>query len=429
MEQINDNDITPNVVIINPGAGKMPGGITLTIENLFKKWPREAKSLMAYGRGSDRRAEYSDVYLFPEDTIVKRGRHKGLLKSLASYRILLSSYVAFRNRRMMMQEVANRQNIANMTEWITDQKANFVYAVFGSRLSLIPIYLHLMDSTKLPFVIHVVDDWISNSYFGVFDPIFAKILNRKFEEILRKATAVFVISDAMATEYKSRYGIESYVFHNPVPSEKWDQVQYDDTARERVYRIVYFGTVEGYHEEGIESLNIAIGSLHRRGIKAICEIYGNVRDPGALNRFRKYRYVESKGYIEYEKLPSLISGSDILFLPLSFHSRRRKSLRLSIPTKLTEYMLCPQPMIIFAPAQLALTRYAKDKEIAYLVTRNSANELADALISLIQNKSLRTKISKRAYEVAMTEHTTEVVCKRFRRIIEECVTSHHARHE
>ena len=324
-----------------------------------------------------------------------------------------------------MQEVAKRQSIANMTEWVAEQKADFVYAVFGNRLSLIPIYLHLMDSTKLPCVIHVVDDWISKSYFGVFDPIFAKILNKKFEEILKKAAAVFVISDAMAEEYKSRYGIESYVFHNPVPSAKWDQVRYDDTAGDHVHRIVYFGTVEGYHEEGIERLNIAIDILHRRGIKAICEIYGNVRDSGALDRFIKYQYVECKGYIEYEKLPSLISGSDILFLPLSFKSRMRKALRLSIPTKLTEYMLCPQPMIVFAPEQLALTRYAKDKEIAYLVTKNSANELADALISLIQNKSLRTKISKRAYEVAMAEHTTEVVCKRFRRIIEESVASYH----
>jgi len=51
--------------------------------------------------------------------------------------------------------------------------------------------------------------------------------------------------------------------------------------------------------------------------------------------------------------------ADILFLPLSWHTKSQKIIDTATPGKLTDYLISNRPILIYAPASTFLAQYAK----------------------------------------------------------------------
>ncbi|MDD4310274.1 MAG: glycosyltransferase, partial [Candidatus Cloacimonetes bacterium] len=288
-----------------------------------------------------------------------------------------------------------------------------IYGMVGGSLSNIPYILELMKRTRLPFAIHIADDWINRGYFGLFELFYRRKLHFAFAKVLQQASRVQVISDKMSKVYENRYGVESDVFYNPVDPSVWSICKKVPFSSRNEVKLAYTGTIERYHLDGIMILEKALAILKRKGVNAKLYIYGIIKDEFTLKKVHSLSNVSYLGIRSPNELALELVHYDIMFLPFSFDRRMCKSTKLSMPTKLSEYMLLPQPILMFTPPHQAVTELAKKNGIAYLVEKRSSKGLAHAVIDLIENPEKANAISNVASAYANEHLVSDVVCVNF----------------
>jgi len=121
--------------------------------------------------------------------------------------------------------------------------------------------------------------------------------------------------------------------------------------------------------------------------------------------------------VSFDKIPSLITKFDIALLPIDFTPKGIEYARYSISTKTSEYMISGVPILLFAPKQVALTKYAEKNKIMHVVAENSQEKLTLALKELILDEKLRSSLVLNAILLAETESDATHVRKCFREVL------------
>ena len=85
-----------------------------------------------------------------------------------------------------------------------------------------------------------------------------------------------------------------------------------------------------------------------------------------------------------------------------------------MPTKAPEYMITGTPILIFAPAETAVVKYAKKYEWAKVITENKIEDVTAAIKQLIENKDLREQYAKNAIKIAEKNHNSINVTNLFK---------------
>lgn len=75
------------------------------------------------------------------------------------------------------------------------------------------------------------------------------------------------------------------------------------------------------------------------------------------------------------------------------------------------------PIIIYAPQDTALVKYAEKYNWAAVVTENSVAVLTEKLKNLFLDRSLRKQIAKAAKNIAETRHDSNLVAREFEQMI------------
>jgi len=77
------------------------------------------------------------------------------------------------------------------------------------------------------------------------------------------------------------------------------------------------------------------------------------------------------------------------------------------------------PVILFAPKDTAVVKYAEAYEWAMVVTKNDTAELSKAIVDLVSDQQIREKLAKKAKQVALERHDQKIVAKAFQTMIVE----------
>ena len=106
------------------------------------------------------------------------------------------------------------------------------------------------------------------------------------------------------------------------------------------------------------------------------------------------------GVVPYEDVPLYISASDICVAP--FISRRNERIGLS-PLKIYEYLACGRPVV--ASKINGITGLLARSGGGITVMPENPHELAEAILYLLQDDSLRRKMGSNGCTYVMTNHT------------------------
>jgi len=107
------------------------------------------------------------------------------------------------------------------------------------------------------------------------------------------------------------------------------------------------------------------------------------------------------GSVGHDRVPALLDACDILVaphVPLADGSEFFGS-----PTKVFEYMAMGKAIVASRLGQIG--EVLVDRETALLVQSGNVEELAAAIVKLIESEELRKRLGARAREVAEKEHT------------------------
>lgn len=254
---------------------------------------------------------------------------------------------------------------------------------------------------RLNIALHLIchDEW---ARAGVMQHWKEKV----FGGIYRRAASRLCVSPFMAEEYERRYGVPGDVLY---PSRALDAVCYDGPPRrlsrmDKPFTCVFAGTI---NSGGIVSLLRQLAAaLAMVGGRLV--IYGPISEEAALASSLVGPNIVLGGLLPSARLIEVMRDeADALFVPMSFAEADRANMRISFPSKLTDYTAAALPLLICGPEDCSAVRWARENPgVAEVVSHEAEAAMVAAVTRLANEPSHRLALATRAMAVgeAMFSH-------------------------
>jgi hypothetical protein len=122
-----------------------------------------------------------------------------------------------------------------------------------------------------------------------------------------------------------------------------------------------------------------------------------------------------KGFVTGETYMKLLAESNVVVHVESFSPDMIRRTRLSISTKIADYLGAGKCILAIGDSELASIAHIKD--VAYTV--NCLSELEKAVNTLIDDAGLRVSLQNQARKLAYEKHSSVKIAKRVRETLEQ----------
>jgi glycosyltransferase involved in cell wall biosynthesis len=427
----------PKILIISqPFTNDTGGGITLS--NLFKGWEKEKIAVICSGYVLQNNIDTSfcntyyqlgekeQKWIFPFN-ILKRKYHSGLIK-FEEKRIQNLAFNKSKTRVKLIMDyflpileftglihIAKKLVLSEKLSCFLDEFNPDVIYVQAEDRDRIAFCIEIHTYLNKPMIFHMMDDWPSLiSESGIFKKYWGRKIDSELKVLLDRSSAWMSICDEMTLEYKTRYNKDFIPFHNPIDLEIWKPSQRNNYDLANSPTILYAGRIGLGIDTSLEVITKAIDMVNEElKINARFVLQTEFKPDWAY----KYKCLQHQLFVPYDDLPKVFSGADFLVLPYDFSEKSIKYIKYSMPTKVSEFMISGSPIIIFAPEETAIVKYARKYKWAKVITENNCIKIAESLKALIQNKTERQLIAKNAIEIAEKNHDAAEIRRRFKSVI------------
>jgi glycosyltransferase involved in cell wall biosynthesis len=234
--------------------------------------------------------------------------------------------------------------------------------------------------TKRPYIVYgrgsdVYKTSNAKGMTGFFLKRFAKL-------ILQHASIVIALSENMKTCMKQILNCEIKVLTNGVNLEEIQKNSEEPAERFGQKQLIFVGNVRPV--KGVEYLINAMKIVAQKEPNARLVIVGSYNPNFAKGIPTNLREkIQLTGFVKNNKIPALMKNSDIFVLP---------SLSEGIPNVVLEAMAVGLPVV--ATRVGGVPELISDGENGFLVPPKSSEKLAEKILLLLGNKSLRDHISQ-----------------------------------
>lgn len=399
----------PRVLLFGHSFNNYTGmGITLT--NLFSGWPKDKIAVWANGIELELCESIRPCFMY----IGKPKLHsENIVKNKQTFKDKVRNVLRGQYHKTGLQEL--RASSLLEPQYLADARKfapDIIFCALGSDVAMKRCEILMNEMPYAKLVLYIVDDWvntrINSRYFSAF---WKRKYDRDFRHILGRASGLLSICQYMTDEYQKQYGRIFYPFHNPVNVKEWIALSALSKYSEDVISILYVGKINADTTPCLLDMCNVVEKLNARDQKYVFDIYSPDYSSKAY-LFAEKENVHAFPPIAHERIPNVMKSYTSLFLPLGFTIRSRTYVRLSMPTKLTEYLASGKPMIVYCPEEIALAKYMYDKECAIMCTTTDVDELYNA-VSKLQNKTLCNQLVDNALELA-AKHDIDIIREQFR---------------
>jgi len=418
----------PKILIIGETFRKNGGG-GITLINLFKQFPKENVAIITndivnsdpdlcdnyYQIGYDEKQFIWPLNQF--QTKFKSGPYIFDRKKKAESNssgtnessIIKSTFKKITKKFELDNVLISRPKLSKtLINWISDFKPDTIYC---QPTSLFNMQLTYSIHVKLgyEYSIHFMD----NNIVSLNKRIINLGLRKEFQKILSNAKSLIAISPAMANGFEKKFNRPFLSFHNPIETEKWKpfvKLNYDYTE---VFRVLFTGRLDFPVENSVRSFCSIISRLNQEKETFKLDIYSLDQDTPLSKEVQQFKGVTLFKPVAYEQIPMLLSKYDALLLPLDFSPKSLEYAKYSISTKTSEYMVSGTPIVVFAPQETALSRYAREKKWGYIIDNDDFGFVVNKLTDLANDINIRMNIGQLAVKVALENHDANVIRKEF----------------
>jgi glycosyltransferase involved in cell wall biosynthesis len=432
----------PKVLVFSQSFNNFSGG-GITLTNLFLGWPKERIAVVTYnymlvGISTDICDTYYQLgqeeihWIFPFSLV--RGKNQSGLLDEANISIISitkkgtlikqKSSGYFLNLLIKWAGLDHVQSGISISErlnaWLKEYRPELLYFQISNRES-INFARDLIESLRIPSVLHMMDDWPTTiSTNSLAKRYWKNRIDKEFKQLLKKTDLRFSICDEMSNEYKKRYGWDFYPFHNTLDIDKWTPFIRNSLRTSQGTKTVLFsGRIGKGIERSLFDLATAVDKLLSEGIDVCLQIQSPRSIPGILDGLSRYKSVKINSSVDYDKLPEIYSKADILVIANDFSQEGINFLRFSMPTKAPEYMISGTPILVYASSETALFKLFHNNQCGHCVANQSSDELAYAISLLLKDINYREQLSRNAVNYALEHFDSKKVRPDFQNLLIE----------
>ena len=208
------------------------------------------------------------------------------------------------------------------------------------------------------------------------------------------------MNDVLKEHYQKKYKREIIVIRNSVLIDKGEVLKVKSELSS--FKIIYTGAIYWAQIGAIKNLIKAVKEI--KDFKVTLHLY-TPHDKNYLARrkiFQTDKIIFNKG--TPSEMKKIQRSANILFVPLSFNTNYSFLINSSSPGKTYEYMASGKPILIHAPRDSYISKYAKKHEFALVVDDDDADKLKVAINRLATDKKLVEEITDNAQKILFLNH-------------------------
>ena len=308
-----------------------------------------------------------------------------------------------------------------LLDWASEFAPDVIYTLLGGS-RICELVIQLSEHLGKPVVPHFMDDWPSTLYESRrLRRLFRGLMNRRLAEVLRRAPIGLAIGSGMAEAMNIRYGKKFDYFMNCV--ECSDRISVAELSASNAIR---FGYIGGLHLNRWRSLLALAETLEisvRSGVSLSFEICAPAKDIESYGKyFTRFASVSRLFSVRPDQVINVLDSYDVLVHAESFLPEDLRYTKLSVSTKIPQYMAAGRPILAMGPSSLSSIQYIENSQAGLIVTEEGINPtLSDAVCQLIQSESKRQILGQAGYRMALEHHDAVAVRRRFASVLAQAV--------
>ncbi len=318
---------------------------------------------------------------------------------------------------------ANCGLIANcLINKLKEIKPDVVYVHIGSYW-ISKVSLKACHDLKIPMVLHVTDDFVNGLYEDVICRKLFKSLARKwFKRAVQYADLNIAISPDMAKQFSRQYGGSwdwSTTLVNPA--------NYDPSPRtsNSKFQIVYAGSLGLNRIDSLSAVAKSVAQLKSTGKDLVLDVWCSDFDKKLF--LSKYSELSPScnfcGWADPAKLPFIFHNADLLVHLESFRKKDISFTKLSLSTKISQYLMAGRPVMAVAPEELASVNVLKESGGCVGVCKNELQDISKCLLRCLASASELQSFGSKGLAWALKNSSTRTKRKHVEEEIKEIVNN------
>ncbi len=348
---------------------------SVTIRSFLGKWPKDRVAVVVCGDFNLQRGlSYENVFNLNIRDVLFAGKIFGVQRDASTimpspvsnttnskFNIKRSLRDLFKGLISECPYCLNKDTL----EFVREFNPDVIYSsTSGNRTTKLTI--DLAKYFNVPYILHFLDDWpdvyLENTRLTF---LLRNIFKRKLFKAINNSSFCFCISEAMCELYKIRYKNERFkMLLNSVDSYSGKTI---NVSQEDCITFLYIGSLYLGRDEALfqfcNSLNRYSGL--RKFKLQICA--PQKQWDSVSSKFRTFDFVSYEGYLSPNEISIKISESTILLFVESFNEAIIKYTKVSLSTRIPEYLASGKPIIAIGPSQQESIRYLMLNNAAFII--------------------------------------------------------------
>lgn len=294
----------------------------------------------------------------------------------------------------------------DVTPWLKSFAPELIFFSGGDAIYLFPLVQRISAAYGAPLVTYVTDDYILPLRKPWALRGLVRTRTRKaFLRLTQSSARVLTIGDRMSKVYFERYGLRSTPIMNLVSVNREGLTEDLPDAHGRPLVLTYAGGLHLNRWETLALIGQSLDRIAKSGHRGLLRIYtGTEIDRRMRAALEMPSSVRVEGSVPASALESIYRSSDLLVHVESFAESDREATRLSISTKVPEYLAAGRPVLAIGPDDVASVAYLRDSGSAFVLSDLEPAALDKLLSGIIIDESTRGEMASRAIQTAMANH-------------------------
>lgn len=314
-------------------------------------------------------AEYKSAGILMKENIMESGKKKSFIKRFFHVFSQARNPIAL----WIKDRIWKKADYSKALDWIDQFDPDVVFFQGFSMAYGYDFALNVCKRNNIPLILELTDDYTYRLYpLSIIEKINHKRYMNVFTEAITLASKTIVISDLMKEEYESRFGGDMDVMMNAVNTKNFN---YDCERTPNDY--VYAGNLLLNRWKVLRNLGKALLQINQ---KATLNIYTpDVPPKHILKSLSKVSSIRYGGRLTKDELECRLKKCEYVVHVEAFDKKNRKITRLSMSTKISEYVACGAKILAIGPSDVASMKCISDNNLGIWIYNPSVKKITERL--------------------------------------------------
>lgn len=426
----------PRMLIISHNSFSKSANNGKTLETIFGDFPKENIAQLFFSMNESPDFSFCDNYFKITDIDVLRNiisfggkKYGGTLSidndasplheaSSSLNKTYLKIFKIFKqrsNKLVLFRDLfwkIGRWKIPSLNEWIKGFNPDLIFYVGGNNSFSHEIVLEIHHKFDIPLVTFFTDDYILNPITrNIIDKIQEKRIKKVYRKTIKESSKCFAIGQKMCEAYTEYFNKEFSPIMNSIEVEEYIKPRSKPNKNEKIL-ISYIG---GLHLDRWKMICKFSSIISNYTDRILIRVYTATEVSQEINDQFKMHNIDFAGAVYGLNLKKALYNSDILLHVESDNVYYRSLTKLSVSTKIPEYLATGVCVVGYGPGEVASMQLLSENQIGIVVPSDSQeNEIIiNTQIGTLLDYEKRVKIGEKGYNFAKAYFNSEIVRKEF----------------